>query len=60
STARPTETQAAQYNFAAQEFEGVLGRLRTLVESDLARLEKALEAAGAPYTPGRVPEWKDN
>ncbi|HVF92436.1 MAG TPA: glycosyl hydrolase, partial [Blastocatellia bacterium] len=60
STARPTETQAAQYNFAAQEFEGVLSRLRTLVESDLTRLEKALEAAGAPYTPGRIPDWKDN
>lgn len=60
STSRPTETQVAQYNFAAQEFEGVLSRLRTLVESDLTRLEKALEAAGAPYTPGRIPDWKDN
>jgi hypothetical protein len=36
-----------------------LAKLRTLVEGDLVKLEKALEAAGAPWTPGRVPEWTD-
>lgn len=60
STARPTQTQMNQYNAAAQDFEGVLSQLRQLVEVDLVRLEKQLEAAGAPWTPGRVPEWKDN
>ena len=59
STAKPTQTQMEQYNFAAQEFEPVLARLRRLIESDVVKLEKALEAAGAPYTPGRLPEWKD-
>lgn len=48
-----------QYNAAAQDFEGVLTQLRQLVEVDLSRLEKQLEAAGAPWTPGRIPEWKD-
>ena len=24
-----------------------------------AKLEKQMEAAGAPWTPGRIPEWKD-
>jgi hypothetical protein len=60
STARPTETQREQYAAAAKDFEQALGQLRTLVEGDLARLEKAMEAAGAPWTPGRIPEWKDN
>ncbi len=60
STSRPTQTQISQYTFAAQEFESVLASLRSLIEGDLARLEKALEAAGAPHTPGRIPEWKDN
>jgi hypothetical protein len=60
STAKPTQTQLAQYNAAAQDFEGVLSQLRTLIEVDLSRLEKQLEAAGAPWTPGRIPEWKDN
>jgi hypothetical protein len=59
STARPTQTQQAQYTAAAQDFEGVLVKLRQLIEMDLARLEKQLEAAGAPWTPGRIPEWKD-
>ncbi len=48
-----------QYAVAAQEFEGVLSQLRQLIEVDLENLEKQLEAAGAPWTPGRVPEWKD-
>ena len=59
STARPTQTQANQYAAAAQDFEGVLSQLRQLIEVDLARLEKQLEAAGAPWTPGRIPEWRD-
>jgi photosystem II stability/assembly factor-like uncharacterized protein len=59
STARPTQTQVNQYTAAAQEFETVLAQLRQLIEGDLAKLEKQMEAAGAPWTPGRIPEWKD-
>jgi len=59
STARPTQTQMDQYTHAAAEFEGVLGQLRQLIEVDLQALEKKMEAAGAPWTPGRIPEWKD-
>lgn len=59
SSARPTQTQVNQYSAAAQEFDQVLTQLRQLIESDLARLEKQMEAAGAPWTPGRIPEWKD-
>jgi hypothetical protein len=59
SISRPTQTQIAQYNAAATDFENVLGQLRQLIEVDLARLEKQLEAAGAPWTPGRIPEWKN-
>jgi photosystem II stability/assembly factor-like uncharacterized protein len=59
STSRPTQTQANQYAAAAQDFETVLSQLRQLIEVDLTRLEKQLEAAGAPWTPGRIPEWRD-
>ena len=59
STARPTQTQIDQYGAAAAEFEGALNQLRQLIEVDLAKLEKQMEAAGAPWTPGRIPEWKD-
>jgi photosystem II stability/assembly factor-like uncharacterized protein len=60
STSRPTQTQMDQYRIAADEFRQALAALRALIEGDFARLEKAMEAAGAPHTPGRLPEWKDN
>jgi hypothetical protein len=59
SISRPTQTQQNQYAAAASDFESVLAQLRQLIDVDLARLEKQLEAAGAPWTPGRIPEWKD-
>jgi hypothetical protein len=59
SISRPTQTQINQYTAAAQDFEAVLAQLRQLIEVDLARLEKQLEAAGAPWTPGRIPEWRN-
>jgi photosystem II stability/assembly factor-like uncharacterized protein len=59
SLARPTQTHVDSYNVAAAEFAEQLGKLHTLVEVDLAKLEKDMEAAGAPWTPGRVPEWQE-
>jgi hypothetical protein len=59
AAARPTATQVEQYDIAAEEFKPVLAKLRALVEGDLVKLEKAAEAAGAPWTPGRLPEWND-
>jgi hypothetical protein len=47
------------YNIAAAEFAEQLAKLHTLVEVDLGKLEKDMEAAGAPWTPGRVPEWSE-
>jgi hypothetical protein len=58
ATSAPTATQRRNYEIAAQGFKPVLEKLRALVLVDLAKLEAAAEAAGAPWTPGRVPEWK--
>jgi photosystem II stability/assembly factor-like uncharacterized protein len=57
SLAKPTQSNIDSYNIGAAEFGDVLAKLRTLVDVDLAKLEKDMEAAGAPWTPGRVPEW---
>ena len=57
--ARPTQSHADSYNIAAAEFADELAKLHALVEVDLMKLEKDMEAAGAPWTPGRVPEWRD-
>lgn len=59
STSRPTQTQIDQYNIASGLFSQELQKLRTLIETNLAKLEKEMEAAGAPWTPGRLPEWKE-
>jgi len=59
SLAKPTQSHVEDYNIAAAEFREELGKLHTLVEVDLAKLEKDMEAAGAPWTPERVPEWSE-
>ena len=56
STVKPTQTQLEQYDVSVAEFKPVLARLKTLVEIDLPRFEKVLEEAGAPLTPGRLPQ----
>jgi hypothetical protein len=58
STGAPTQTQIDAYNIAGEEFAPVLARLRTLVDTDLKIIESAMESLGAPWTPGRVPDWK--
>ena len=57
--AKPTQSHIDDYNIAAGEFSEQLSKLHALVEVDLAKLEKDMEAAGAPWTPGRVPEWSE-
>jgi len=59
SLAKPTQSNIDSYNIGAAEFTDVLAKLRTLVEVDLAKLEKDMESAGAPWTPGRVPDWSE-
>jgi photosystem II stability/assembly factor-like uncharacterized protein len=59
SLARPTQTDVSSYGIAASEFADQLGKVHALVAVDLAKLEKDMEAAGAPWTPGRVPEWDE-
>lgn len=56
SSVKPTQTQIAQYNLSDAEFKPVLARLRKLIEVDLPAFEKTLENAGAPLTPGRLPQ----
>lgn len=59
SALRPTQSQIENYNIAAEEFKPVLARLKALVDVELPKLEKSLDAAGAPWTPGRLPDWTD-
>jgi chromosome segregation ATPase len=60
STSAPTQTQRAAYEIVAEEFAPVLAELKKIVEEDIKKIEEKLEGLGAPYTPGRFPEWKKN
>ncbi|MHC5111856.1 MAG: WD40/YVTN/BNR-like repeat-containing protein [Planctomycetota bacterium] len=56
-TSAPTQTQRDAYRYAGEAFATTLAELRQL-RDDLETLESKLEAAGAPWTPGRLPDWK--
>ena len=49
----PTETQRASLRIAGDAFATLSAELVGLLDGALAELEAALEAAGAPWTPGR-------
>jgi len=53
-----TGIQRRQYEILAAEFGGLLERIRRTIDVDLKRVEDAAEAAGAPWTSGRIPTWR--
>ena len=58
ATSAPTATQRRDYEIAGDAFGPLLEKLRHLIDVELEAVEEALEAAGAPWTPGRVPKWQ--
>jgi photosystem II stability/assembly factor-like uncharacterized protein len=58
TTGRPTRTAMEQYQIASEGLAAEIPKLRKLLETDIKALEKQLDAAGAPPTPGRLPDWK--
>jgi hypothetical protein len=59
SIAKPTKTQRDAYSIASEGLTDELAKLRKLIETDFKKVEAELERIGAPYTPGRLPAWKD-
>ena len=57
-TSTPTLTQRAVLEETESMFTGVHADLRRLLEEDLRELERLMEQAGAPWTPGRLPDWE--
>jgi hypothetical protein len=55
TTGHPTKTALEQYQIATDLLNAELPKLRKLYETDIHALEKQLDAAGAPPTPGRLP-----
>jgi len=57
SSSGPTQTHRHSYAIAAGLFGPWLEQLEQLVRHDLPALEQRMDAAGAPWTPGRFPTW---
>jgi hypothetical protein len=57
TTSAPTTTYIKSYDAAADQFGGLLDTLKS-IDNEVQTLESTLEKYGAPYTPGRFPEWK--
>ncbi len=57
TTAAPTQTQMTSYTIAAKQFTPVYNELKAIAD-EVKRIEDLLEKSGAPYTPGRLPEWR--
>ena len=58
NTSGPTRTMRDNLALAGELFAPVLADLTTLMTVEMEELEGRLEAAGAPYTPGRIPVWR--
>jgi len=59
TTAAPTTTFTKSYDDAANKFGDVLVFLKS-IDDEIIQIEQILEEHGAPYTPGRFPQWKQN
>ena len=56
TTAAPTTTFKESYDAAASKFGELLISLK-FIDTEIKQVESELEKYGAPYTPGRFPEW---
>ncbi len=59
STSGITTTEKQNYEILKEEFPPVLEVLKRIVETDIPALEAELNKIGAPWTPGRMPVWKE-
>lgn len=58
STSEPGKTLIESYDIVMEEIAPLLLKLKKIAEEDLKALEAEMEKAGAPWTPGRLPELK--
>ncbi|TAK63405.1 MAG: glycosyl hydrolase [Bacteroidetes bacterium] len=59
STSPPGQTHLDAYRIGSEELSVELQKLKTLMKGELAEVEKEMESIGAPWTPGRFPEWDE-
>jgi len=55
----PTRIVLETYQDVASEFSTALAKLRVIAKEEMPAIERALDAAGVPHTPGRFPEFRE-
>jgi photosystem II stability/assembly factor-like uncharacterized protein len=58
ATSAPLTSSRKDYAIASKQLTQAIADLKA-ISADIQAIEKNLEQAGAPFTPGRVLEWKD-
>lgn len=58
TTAAPTNTFIKSYEAAAAKVDEILNNLKS-IDNAIKNVEAELEKSAAPYTPGRIPEWRN-
>lgn len=58
ASSAPSQTFIQSYEVASRQLKPLLEEIRT-IDNDIKSLEDILEQNKAPYTPGRLPQWKD-
>jgi hypothetical protein len=57
STSGITQTERNNYEILKDELQAMLEKLEA-VNGEVKSLNEALDTAGVPWTPGRIPAWK--
>ncbi len=56
STSAVTKTEHDQLNIIKEELPGIISEMKNLATKTIPEIENALNAVGAPWTPGRMPK----
>jgi len=56
SLSAPTQTQLETFNLIKGQYNDVVTKLKA-IQNSIEELNKVLESKGAPWTPGRIPDW---
>lgn len=59
NSAAVSPAEKAEFDILKEEFPPVLERLKHIAEKEIPALEAELNRLNAPWTPGRIPVWKE-
>ena len=58
STAPVTKTEKDQLNIVKDELPAIITEMKKIATETIPEIEKEMDTAGAPWTPGRIPDGK--